>query len=238
MNSYQSLGLSLIAFGAILFPVSYFIVRSIPLSALGIGSIIIGAASAMLPSNAIPKRIVREMLRNSATNIEAILEEFNVSGKALFLPPRNGYVTAFITLEEVNIQEVADARDIPLRVLSIASGRRGITVFPPGSELAKAIEAYQEASYEHLLSNLLVNEAEMASSVKVIDKRDKLLIGINNPRIIPQLPRFNRSLGTLPSCIAASCAAFKLKKRVAIEEEMIMNGKILLTLSIFEHENE
>lgn len=233
-NSYQLLGSILAGFGLIFSILSYFIIANIPLTALGIGCLIIGIASIMLPPDPVPKSIVREMLRNSATNIEALLEEFQVEGKAIYLPPKEGYVSAFITIEEKSTIEIAQADEIPLRLLSSASGIRGVTIFPPASEIPKAVEAYEESSYEQLLNSVLVEQLEIAASVRVVEKGDVFAVEINKPKIMPKLPKFNRSLGTLPSSVAASVLAFNKKSRVAIEEEKVFDNKIILTLRIFE----
>lgn len=233
-NSYQLLGSILAGFGIIFSILSYFVIGSIPLTALGIGCLIIGVASIMLPPNPVPKSMVREMLRNSATNIEALLEEFQVEGRALYLPPKEGYVSAFITIEERPITEIAYANEIPLRLLSVASGSKGVTIFPPASEIAKAVEAYEESSYEQLLNSVLVEQLEMAASAKAVEKGNAFAVEIDKPKIVPKLPRFNRSFGTLPSSIAASCLAFKSKKRIAIEDEKVFDDKIILTLRVFE----
>ncbi|MEM0118140.1 MAG: hypothetical protein QXV32_06810 [Conexivisphaerales archaeon] len=237
-NSYQVFGAFMVGFGLVVSSISYFILSSIPFTALGIGALIIGVASMMLPPSPVPKSLVSEMLRNSATNIEALLEEFQVSGKALFLPPREGYVTAFLTIEDVPLAEVAESPEIPLRVLSIASGRRGLRIFPPGSELARSAEAYEEQNYEQLLSLIIVDQSELAQSVKVVSKNEQVVVEINRPKVLPKLPRFNRSLGTLPSCIAATCLAFSSGKRVAIEEERVNDDKILLSLRLFAISND
>src|SRR5579884_306098 len=92
-NSYQLLGSILAGFGIIFSILSYFVIGSIPLTALGIGCLIIGVASIMLPPNPVPKSMVREMLRNSATNIEALWKEFKVKGKVFYFPPREGKVS-------------------------------------------------------------------------------------------------------------------------------------------------
>lgn len=235
-GSYQITGSILAGFGTVFSLLSYFIINNIPLTALGIGSLIIGITSIMLPADPVPKSIVREMLRNSATNIEAMLEEFQVEGKALYLPPKEGYVAAFITFEQKPIIEIASAKEIPLRLLSIASGIKGITIFPPGSELAKAKEAYEESSYEQLLNLTLVEGAEMASGIKVAEKGDVYVVEINKPKVMPKLPRFNRCLGSLPSSIAASCLAFKTRSRVAIEDEKLLDDKIILSIRAFKND--
>jgi hypothetical protein len=233
-GNYQSAGAILLGFGAVLSIVSYSLLQNIPLTALGLGSVIVGIASLMLPPNPIPSSLVREMLQNSATNIEAVLEEFGVKGKAMYLPPREGRVTAFITLEERPVVEIASsAGEVPLRVLSMASGSRGVTIFPPGSELPKSQEAHSEGSNEDFLRTVLVDTSELVRSVKSNTLGDTEVVEIKGAKSIPNLPRFNHCLGSLPSSIAASALAYKTGRRVVIDSEDVNGTDILLILRTF-----
>lgn len=234
--SYKSTGLFLTSFGALLALISYLLIQNIPLTSLGIGVAIIGAAALLLPPNPVPRSIVREMIKNSATNIEALLEEFDVKGRAVYLPPRDGYVTAFVTLEESQ-GEVISSPELPMRVLSIAQGAKGIMIFPPGSELPK-VQDSSESTYEHLLSSILVDAAELVGSVKAVENAETVNVEISKPKIHLQLPRFNRCLGSLPSSIAACTLAFKTKSRVTIESEQASDERILLRLKIHQEWDE
>jgi len=231
MASYQHLGLALLAFGAVVSATSFFVLQSVPLTALGLGAIMVGIASAMLPPTSVPSSLVKEMLQNSATNIEAILEEFNVKGRALYLPPRDGRVTAFISIEDKPVLEVASSGEVPLRVLSMAGGSRGVTVFPPGSELPKSQDSYRETTYEDLLRSVLVDASELADSVKITSQGDIEVVEIKSAKVVPRLPKFDACLGSLPSSVAASALAYKTNSRVSIEgEERYGDSRIILTL--------
>jgi hypothetical protein len=230
VSTYSEAGYSLVGFGAIVSVVSYLVIQSVPLTALGLGSVMVGLAALLLPPKAIPTSLVKAMLQNSSTNIEAILEEYDAHGKAVYLPPRDGYVTAFVPLKDVPVMEVAAAGDIPLRVLSAAGGTRGVTVFPPGSELPKAYEAYQEGSFDDLLRLVLVDSTELASSVRTSREGDAVVIEITGPRVRPDLPRFNRCLGSLPTSVAACTLSYKEGRRVVVEKEELAEGKVTAVL--------
>jgi hypothetical protein len=230
MTTYSEAGYALVGFGAVVSVVSYFVIQNIPLTALGLGSVMVGLASLLLPPKAVPTSLVKAMLQNSCTNIEAILEQYDARGRAVYLPPRDGYVTAFVPIKEIPSMEVAAAGDIPLRVLSAAGGTKGVTVFPPGSELPKAYEAYQEGSFDDLLRLVLVDGMELASSVRTSRDGDVVVVEIKGPRVTPDLPRFNRCLGSLPTSVAACALSFKEGKRVVVEKEDVSKDKIIAVL--------
>ena len=74
-NPYIRLGLVLTLSGAVLAPVFYFVVVSVPLTALALSAIILGLVSAML-GNARPEinpEASRMMLQTGVENIAALL---------------------------------------------------------------------------------------------------------------------------------------------------------------------
>ena len=92
-NPYIRLGLVLTLSGAVLAPVFYFVVVSVPLTALALSAIILGLVSAML-GNARPDitpEASQMMLQTGVENIAALLEELGLTTRAVYLPsPESG----------------------------------------------------------------------------------------------------------------------------------------------------
>lgn len=221
------LGLGLTSFGAILAFFSYFIALNIPLTALGIACIILGLTIALTPSTPIPKLAVRAMIEGSCLNLEALLEEFNVEGKAVYMPPRDDRVFAFIPLSSNPAQiTFKEAVKLPLRVLTSVEGRLGLIVFPPGSEVVKLAGVAQGLSVEEALNLTLVEFLEGASSIKAVARGDRIVVEVSNPIVGADLPRVNRSLGSLVISVAGCALAKSLGRPVAFIEEAFEDGKV------------
>ena len=168
LDRYQLLGLSLISFGAVFASYSYLVLLSVPLTALGLACIILGSTLLMVPGSPVPKHQVRAMMEGSLVNVEALLEEFDVKGKAVYLPPNEGRVFAFIPVQESVDLGAIDPRRVPVRVLSEAGGVRGVTVFPPGSEAVRLSLLPGEVGAEDALNHVLVDFIEAVESVKFV----------------------------------------------------------------------
>lgn len=165
-------GLSIIIFGAIVAVFSYLVALNIPLTALGLTGIIVGATIAFTSSTPIPQKAVRTILRGAYLNIEALLEEFNVEARAIYMPPRDGRVYAFIPLSKnrnpLDNRKIAQA---PLKVLTNVKETRGLIVFPPGSEIAKSAGVTAGVDSAEAVNLTLVEFLEVANHVIVEKKR-------------------------------------------------------------------
>jgi len=76
MTRFKAVGVGLFGFGSIFAFFSYFVIASIPLTALGIAFFILGAVILIFPPYLVPHQVVRGMISGSVANIEAVLEEF------------------------------------------------------------------------------------------------------------------------------------------------------------------
>lgn len=220
-------GLTLGLFGAILAFFAYFIALSIPLTALGLACAILGLSIALTPSSPIPKLAVKAMLEGSCLNLEALLEEFNVEGKAVYMPPRDDRVFAFIPLSSNPTQvEFEEINKAPLRVLTSAGGKLGLIIFPPGSEIVRLAGIIEGLAIEEALNLTLIEFLEGADSVKAVAKEDKIIIEVLNPKVSSELPKVKHSLGSLIVSVAGCTLAKSLGKPIAFIEEVIEEGKV------------
>jgi hypothetical protein len=226
LDNYQHLGIGFISFGVIFASYSSLVFLSIPLTALGLSTIILGATLLLVPSNPIPAHQIRAMVEASLVNIEAMLEEFDVMGKAVYLP-QDERIGAFIPIEEG--QESSNIVDkVPVRVLTESNGVPGVLVFPPGSELVRLALLPVEILLEDALTAVLVDFSELADSVKTVSQDDQILIELVSPKVGSDFDRVNNSLGSLSVSISGCIIAHSVNKPVYFlreeREENILTG--------------
>jgi len=219
---YLSIGFCLIGFGSVLSAFSYFILTNTSLTALGLASIILGATAASLPEQLVPRNAVKAMLRGATLNIEALLEEFEVKGGALYLPPRDGSVSVYLPLASNPKPATIEAiRTAPRRVMTMAEGEPGLMVFPPAAELVRAAELGEDIKLEEALRYLLVDVTELCSTVRASEVEDQIVLEMKNVKIGTEAPRYRALLGTIPSSLAACAIATVTKRGVCLLDETV-----------------
>jgi hypothetical protein len=224
-DQYRYLGIALTVFGYLFTIYAEWILSDIPLTALGISIIILGITLFFIPSNPVPSQQIRAMLEGSLINIEALLEEFNVLGKAVYLPPNDGRSNAFIPLEEIQIN--LNQKKIPQRLLTRTTNKNGILIFPPGSEIVRLALLPENIGLKDALSYVLVDILEVASDVKVVLEREETAIEITESRSESEFPRVNHSLGSLPVSVAGSVMAHVLGFPIYFDREEKSENKII-----------
>lgn len=237
LDRYLALGLGLAIFGAPFAAFSFLILLSIPLTAIGIACVVLGASIALVPESPVPKETIRAMVEGSCAGVESLLEEFNAKNKAVYLPPRNGRVTAYI-LTSGDQTRAWNAIDAPTRVVSEVEGETALTLFPPGSEIVRLSEIGEDSGVDDALTYVLVDFLEAAESVKSVEAGRRTILSISKPRIRSDFPRFNTCLGTLPTSIAGCVLAQVLGKPVGLIEEQATNQQINATFEVPRHPGE
>ncbi len=238
MNRFTAVGVGFVGFGAILAAFSYFIIASIPLTSLGIAFAILGSAVLIFPEYLVPHQVVKGMISGSVANIEAILEEFVADRRAIYLPPRDGKILAFVPLSgNPSHPKVSKIIDAPKRVISNIDGHAGLFIYPPGSdviavsgiveeETIEEVKENKDFSLENFLSQLenaisycIVDFAEFASRAQVNFEKNKVFLRMRNVKLRVEAPRFTKVLGSVPASLAACCIAAITKMPVKIVEE-------------------
>ena len=101
---YKLLGISLCAAGAIFTPILYFVIASVPLSAVGLSAIIIGFTCIALANTRpyLSPEACQLMLRTGMENTAVLIEELGLRNRAIYLPSktRGGRPQALIPLAE------------------------------------------------------------------------------------------------------------------------------------------
>jgi hypothetical protein len=224
LDNYSYLGLGFIGFGVLFAGFSYWVLLNIPLTSLGLATVILGATLLLIPSNPVPRRRIRAMVEASLVNIEALLEEFDVMGKAVYLPPVDGRVNAFITVNEETASLVYD--NIPSRVLTESSGEPGVLVFSPGSEVVRLALLPEDIGAEDALNSVLVDFTELADAVKAVVELNQVIVEVTGSKSSSDYGRVNNSMGSLPVSVSGSVLAYVYDKPVRYLREEIKNDVV------------
>jgi hypothetical protein len=227
LSRYEALGLSLIIFGVPLSAYAHYVLLNTPFTALGVACIVLGASLMIVPGNPVPAVNVRAMVEGSCVNVEALLEEFDAKEKAVYLPPRDDRVFAYVPLHggsgETDFEYL---EKVPLRVLVDVGGSPGLFVFPPGSEVVRLSLLPEDSGIEDALQYVLVDYLEGVRSVKAIRESDKVVVEVNDPRLRTDFPRFQRVLGSLTTSVSGCVLSSVLGKPSLFVEEEINGGRI------------
>ena len=116
LDRYQYLGLGFIGFGLLFTVFSYILLLSVSLTTFGLSVLILGLILLQVPSNPVPANQIRAMVEASLVNVEALLEEYNALGSAVYLPANDERVNAFISLSEDTDPKSLQLSRIPLHV--------------------------------------------------------------------------------------------------------------------------
>jgi hypothetical protein len=221
----------LIIFGSPFAVYAFLVLLSVPLTALGIACVVLGATIALIPESPVPGNMIRAMVEGSCAGVEALLEEFNAKEKAVYLPPRNGRVVALIFYKK-DPRLAWKASEVPVRVVTEVAGEPALMVFPPGSEIVRLGMLGEESGVEEALSYVLTDFLEAVESVKSVEVGRSIVVKMTNPKIRTDFPRFNMCLGSLPTSIAGCVLAQVLGKPVALIEEQAIERTITATFEV------
>ncbi|MDE1854262.1 MAG: hypothetical protein KGI38_11035 [Thaumarchaeota archaeon] len=230
---YFSFGVGIAAFGAVLAYVSYYFLFSVPFAALGIACVILGGATLTLPESPVPSGAVRGVIHASVMNVEALLEEFDVTEKAVYLPPKDGQAVAYVPLSTNPHPPTLDALlAAPRRLVTDAGGVPVLLVVPPGAELVRSAELSGASGVEDAIQYILTEVSELCSSVKAVVTGDRLVIEMKGIKVKTEAAKYLLSLGSIPASVAASVAATVMKRGVTLVSESIEREKSLATFEI------
>lgn len=198
-DPYIRAGAVLMAFGVPFALYSYLVLLDVTFTALGLASMILGTTALLVPSSPVPAGAVRAMVEGASVNVEALLEEYDASAKAYYLPPVDGRVYCFVPLSgDLERWQLDRVMRSPLRVIAEVNGVRGLRVFPPGSEIVRLSLLDEEWGLEAALSYVLVDYFEAVESVNLIRSGDRVVVQLNKYRVDTDFPRVRMCLGSIP----------------------------------------
>lgn len=235
-----ALGLAVAVFGVALGLGAYMLLGSVPLTAMGIGLVIVGVAWASTPPHPVPRKAVLDMVESSCSNIEALLEFVGATRRAIYLPSEvDGGVVAYVPLtvaedtRGISLRSVADSVG---RVIVRQGGCLGVVVAPPRVEFGGGNPGFEVGveGIETLLDYVLVETSEIAEGVKAVRSEDGFVIEINKVRVDVDHPRFRAVMGSLPSCLAAQVAAVAASRPVQIVDERHVGDRLTVQLRLLD----
>ncbi len=228
MDRFNAFGASLAAFGAILALASHLIISNTPMTALGIGILILGLSILLTPTEPIPRRAVRGLLEGSALGLEALLEEVDASSKGYYVQHGDGRVYTHIPLavDKGPIQSNPPAG----RLAAEWGGEPYLIVLPPASELARS--GGLPEGLEAAVSEALVDLTELCESVRVVQGED-IILELRGVRGWIGVGRFRRVMGSLEASVAACVAAATLKRPVRVASEVDMGRTRRIVLEVY-----
>ena len=208
----RELGYALTAFSAAMGVLAYFVLGLRPLAYSMIGIAVVGLTAIAVGGEPRPSGAsLRSMVEALAVNVEALLEEVGVYGRAVFMPPRDGLVVAFVPERDpADPASLASSLEsAPLRLMGAVAGVRGVAVLLPEPEL-------ESRDVEGSVRKAVVEDLELAEAVRVRVSGDVVTVEAVRPRA-RALPRFDSSLSPLPTAVAASVIAKAVGRPVRLE---------------------
>jgi len=240
-NPYRVLGLGLCLAGTIFAPISYFIIGSVPLTAVGMSAIIIGFTCIAL-ANARPyisPEACEVILKTGMENTAALLEELGIRNKAVYLPSsmRDGHPQALIPLgEDRDIQRVRGK--IPGRLIvryGVNPDDMAIAVTTPGSiniDMLETKPGPTSGEIETAVTYILTGLLDIANSVTVNLSDTQVNVEISGPRLHYEDIWYYRCLGSPIASIVAAISSEALEKPIRIKEEDYSKGKSRIILEV------
>lgn len=240
---YTRLGMALVLGGTGLSLVSFLLLHSIPLTALGISLLVLGAVCLVMgrASPYISPEASSLLLKAGYKNIAAIVEELGLRAKAVYLPSSlcGGEPQALIPLHS-NPSLPSISSSLPQRMI-VRFGSRpedmGLLVTTPGSAAVKLLEKRAEDNPEDLentLASLLAGTLELVDKVKVRAVERGFQIEMTNPRLeYKDMPFYVYDfLGSPLASIVAAVVAESTGKPVGISSEESERRKRIVILEV------
>jgi len=240
-SPYTLLGLGLILIGVLLSFVSYFVLSSIPLTALGISSTMIGTVSLAL-GRGHPKtspQVNTILFESGLENISAIIEELGLRSKAIYLPSSltSGRPQALLPLH-LNPYPPKLEKPLPKRLV-VKYGPNlddmGLLITTSGSIITSMLgskPSSAQADLEAALSSVLAGVTNLADSIRVTVGVEGILVEVSKPRLECKKMLVYECLGSPLASMVASIVAETLDKAVIVEREEYDKGKGLIELKV------
>jgi hypothetical protein len=240
-NHYRIFGMGLIIGGAMFAPVAYFLINSIPLTSIGLSSVMIGFTAIVLAASRPPisPEAARLLLETGMENIAALLEELGLNNKAVYLPSamRIGNAQALIPLSgDIDLSRIKEK--IPRRLIvrwGDNPGDMAIAVTAPGGTGLNKLDTPPgptSSEIERAASYVLTGLLDLVDSIEVHMNDEQLNIEVTGPELHYENVWYYRCLGSPIASIVASIASDGLGKPVRIVQESYQKGKSIIRLEV------
>ena len=242
-NPYRLLGIGLIITGAIFAPAAYFMINSIPLTAIALSSVMIGFTSIALATARphISPEASQMIFETGMENIAAFFEELELNNKAIYLPStmRTGSAQALIPLNgDIDVQSIKGK--IPGRLIvryGDNPGNMAIAFTAPGGTILNELEIKPgptSSEIEQVLIYVLTGLLDIANSVSVHFSEKQLHIKVTGSKLYYENIRYYRCIGSPIASIVATIASDGLEKPIRIKEETYQKGVNTIRLEVLD----
>jgi len=213
----------------------------VPLTALGISTVIIGLTCFALGSTRpdISPEACQMILKTGMENTAALLEELGLRNRAIYLPSamRDGNPRALVPLVgDIDLQRMK--KSLPGRLLvhyGTSPEDMAIAVATPGSINVDMLETRPgptadeiSAAITYILSGLL----DIADAVSVERTDKQVQVEVRGAKLGYEDIWYYRCLGSPIASIAAAVTSEALEKAVRISEENHQRGKTKIVLEV------
>jgi hypothetical protein len=240
-NRYRILGILLCITGLIVAPVSYFLIGSVPLTAVGLSAIMIGMTCSILSYRqpSLSPEVYQLTLQTGLANTATLLEGLGLSKKAVYIPSAlgNGYPQAVIPLVGGADLDLVKGK-IPDRCIvkyGQNSEDRAISVTTPGSisiDRFETIPGPTSDEIETAITYILSHVLGIADSASVIMIDDRVYVAVSNPKLIFEDNWYYQCMGSPIASIIASVSSEALSRPVRISEENSEKKLTTITLEV------
>lgn len=239
-NSYILLGLVLILFGAALSLISHIILESVPLTALGLSSFILGAICAALGKtrpNLSPEAAAL-LLETGIENTAVIVEELGLSANAIYIPSSRTGEGGGAVIPIAPRDDIRVASKVPRRLITNyggGAGDIGIMVVTTGRACLRMLKEKPgptASEMEAAVTSFVCGMLDAADKAQVNLGGDRVSVEIINPRLKYRNVKFYRCTGSPLASIAATLVCEALDKPLVIEAEKRVKGKTIIELRV------
>lgn len=240
-NRYKILGIGLCVTGIIIGPVSYFVISSVPLTAVGISALMIGVTCIVLAYTqpSLSPEVYQLMLKTGLENTSTLIEGLGLSDKAVYMPSTMGNRRQQAIIPLVSGVDMNWVKEkIPNRFIvkyGKKSEDRAISITTPGSISIDRFESIPgptadeiETAINYILSEVL----NIADSASVILIGDRVYVAVSNPKLVYEDTLYCQCMGSPIASIIAAISSEALRKPIRIFEENSEKGLSTITLEV------
>lgn len=185
------------------------------------------------PSKHVPLTLLNASTEATASNIERLITELNLSGKGVYLPPKNlkSFDSSLIFIPE-NLETSLPTSESSNEQL-FTKEKTGVFITPPGSALSRFFEeklgySFTKTNFEEIqskLPKLLVEDLELAQNVEIQIKGNIVTVKITGSifdeicRQTDSQPKTHKQVGCLLTSAIACGLAKVTGKPITIQNE-------------------
>ncbi|MDP2948056.1 MAG: hypothetical protein Q8P22_00770 [Chloroflexota bacterium] len=243
-NRYLLLGISLMLGGALFAIAAYAVIGYMPLVALGVASVILGAISFFL-GRTVPGVSVeagQALFEAGLDNIASLVEELGLRSRAIYLPTSltNGVPRALIPLHGNPASPTVGQRLEQRLIVRFGPGPedRGILVATPGSAVLASLDlkgVSTDTDLEGALSAAIVGGLDLANRVTVLGTDENRTVEIFRPTLKLRHHPVYQVLGSPLASIVATLTAEIVGRPVSIvAEEAGKRGRHTVQIRLYD----